>query len=180
MKTCKFCEKKTRKQETCSACNRKIKRRILSGLSPDLSISFRTKNKGLSCLNCNNPSYTKGMCKRCYSYQRRNSQIWSIDVKNRNKSGKGSLRKDGYISISIRKKRMLEHTYVMSEHLGRPLIKGEQVHHKNGIRHDNRIENLELWNTSHPSGQRVEDKIEWCKQFIKLYENKYGTHKDFR
>ena len=57
----------------------------------------------------------------------------------------------------------------MERVLGRPLYDGETVHHKNGVRHDNRPENLELWVTFQPSGQRPEDLLAWADEVIRRY-----------
>lgn len=65
---------------------------------------------------------------------------------------------------------IFEHTLVMSNTLGRPLLPGENVHHKNGVRDDNRPENLELWVTFQPPGQRPEDLVEWAEEILKRYK----------
>ena len=58
---------------------------------------------------------------------------------------------------------------VMAKHLGRPLRAGETVHHRNGVRTDNRIENLELWLTQ-PAGQRVTDLLGRAREIVAEYQ----------
>lgn len=59
----------------------------------------------------------------------------------------------------------------METFLGRVLYSHENVHHRNGDRADNRLENLELWSTSQPRGQRITDKLEWARELIAQYES---------
>ena len=92
-------------------------------------------------------------------------------------SGKIVRDKAGYVTVPIQKmvggikvnRRTQAHRIIFSEWLGRPLMKNEKIHHKNGVRDDNRISNLELWHTGQPKGQHVVDKVKWAKEILKLY-----------
>jgi len=147
---------------------------------------FSLKQLELICVVCdnkfiqkraNNTKYCCHKCKKLGVFR----QWKGLTIKGPRKHihGSGHINKNGYRVISkighpnsVKGKRsgqIMEHTFVMSEHIGRALVKGETVHHINGIRDDNRIENLELWSHSHPFGQRVEDKIKWCREFLDNY-----------
>jgi len=134
---------------------------------------------------CSNYEGADNLCKICYKIvlrrKQKNESILTEDVLKYIEYNKTRERRyidaDGYVIIlkpnhpnSKKNGRIREHVYVMSEFLKRPLKCKETVHHKNGIKDDNRIENLELWATSHPYGQRVKDKLKWAKEFLEDYE----------
>jgi hypothetical protein len=62
-----------------------------------------------------------------------------------------------------------EHVLVMEAQLGRYLLPGETVHHRNGVKADNRPGNLELWVKSQPAGQRAADLVVWAREIIDRY-----------
>lgn len=65
-------------------------------------------------------------------------------IKYWDKHRKGWITKSGYAVISIGNKKEYVHRLVMEQYLGRKLTKNEHIHHINGIKTDNRLENLEL------------------------------------
>jgi hypothetical protein len=121
---------------------------------------------------CAANAYCRGLCGRHYRNLRNGHPMVPPPEKPRRKWGTGHLQ-DGYIRIG--RPSIAVHRLVMEEMIGRALLPGENVHHRNGIRDDNRPENLELWSRSQPPGQRVLDKLAWAREIVALYgpiENK--------
>jgi HNH endonuclease len=64
---------------------------------------------------------------------------------------------------------VFEHILVMESILGRYLVEGESIHHRNGVRDDNRGENLELWIRPQPPGIRARDAVAWAREILARY-----------
>lgn len=124
-------------------------------------------SKRCSVKGCQKAAHSKGMCGMHYHRLIMDGDPGEPSARKR-ADGDGTITK-GYKKITVDGKYCFEHRVVMELHLGRPLKDHETVHHKNGNRSDNRIENLELWSSSQPRGQRVEDKLEWAKQILLEY-----------
>lgn len=108
---------------------------------------------------CDRIHYGRGYCKPHHMRFLRGGEEMAAKPIRRKDWSKKEPNHLGYIDILVDGKVVAEHRHVMSQHLGRPLLRSESVHHKNGIRHDNSLDNLELWVTYQPSGQRVEDLL---------------------
>lgn len=145
------------------------------GLGQDLEKPFKHKNKGKTCsfAGCDKPAAVVGLCVGHNSQKSEGVELKQLQKRSAGTWGDWAKTNGGYVIRykNLNKKRtgQLQHRHVMEQHIGRDLIPSENVHHINGIKDDNRIENLELWSTSHPPGQRVLDKVNWAKEILDTY-----------
>lgn len=126
-------------------------------------MTYKTEYQHLKCKieSCYRRIYCREYCSKHY----KSLNISKIPLE-KNNSG---WNHNGYVRLVIDGKEIPEHRYVMQKHLSRELLPSENVHHKNGNRSDNRIENLEIWSHHQPAGQRIEDKIQYAKEILQQY-----------
>lgn len=114
---------------------------------------------------CTELSRTNNMCSKHYA---RDKRLGTTDESalTRGKYGEGYIDQNGYKRIGG----IAVHRIVMEQYLGRKLLPTENVHHINGVRDDNRIDNLELWIKTQPCGQRSQDLVKWSKEILATYD----------
>lgn len=114
--------------------------------------------------DCLEYQLAKGLCRRHYQQMKRTGQVGVPDPL---KSWRYVDNQSGYVFLALpepgssRRRKVAEHRHVMEKSLGRRLHAWENVHHINGVRDDNRLENLELWTKPQPNGQRPQDLAAW-------------------
>jgi hypothetical protein len=132
----------------------------------DQSIKIMNQFSVCTITDCYKEHYSFGLCQNHYDIMRRNGDP---NIRQRAKNGEGMLDNNGYKIFKKNGITYREHRYVMEQHIGRKLLKTENVHHKNGVRDDNRIENLELWTKVQPCGKRPKDLIVYAKEIFAQY-----------
>lgn len=127
---------------------------------------------------CDRKYRSLGLCAMHYQRVRKGKDVGPVGS---HFTGRGSATKAGYRRLRKYDETggktgwVLIHRKVMADHLGRALLAHETVHHKDGDRENNEIDNLELWSHRHGPGQRVSDRIEFAQSFLTEYGITHST-----
>lgn len=152
--------------------------RLEKGIPPDAPKHFKPKTTkecqiGNRYCSDNGKESAKGFCKFHYKrYRDDPSGIYKPKKAQTKKIGSTYTDRQGYTKIKTSKGKSgwsFEHRLNMEKYLSRKLSPTERVHHRNGDKKNNSIENLELWIHTHPSGQRVSDHVEHALRILKQY-----------
>ncbi|MFN8050775.1 MAG: HNH endonuclease [Acidimicrobiales bacterium] len=152
MKKCQGCEqgfKPSSRHLLCPACRRQASRDVCA---------------------CGNPKQpTSATCHGCSTTAGEQNGNWRGGT-TYHKSGYVMRRARGHPRARDKSPYVFEHVLVMEASLGRFLHADESVHHLNGVKDDNRLENLELWVRPQPTGIRATDAVAWAREILARYE----------
>lgn len=186
MRVCTTCQEPkvttTHGRPVCDGCRKRgnVQRRTCI----HCGASFATKASTTQCGSCSHQR-SKRPCRTCGEMVDRRSEqcrtCWGAEhggASNPNWGGGRTMHvAHGYVKLKTpghpradSQGYVREHVLVMEEVIGRFLLPGENVHHRNGVRDDNRPENLELWTVAQPAGQRAADLLAWAREVIARYE----------
>lgn len=154
-KTCRFCNKEMKSTDFISEkrfhqhqfCNK------------DCYFAFR-KLSEYETLIC--PA-----CKKEFKKEKRKHAVYCSETcvyNGRQRKVGHTFLKEGYVMLCLEHGWVAQHRHVMEQFIGRPLHSTELVHHINGNRQDNRIENLQLVTKSEHGKIHVIDGRLWTKE----------------